>query len=144
MNDSNYIDIREEWWYEDAIMEMSVDNYNYRFLYGDISILDMGVAGTIYYNKNLYEQYLSANKNGDELYGELNFSADSKAILDINPQIEMPADGNYKGYDKALLFTAKNEAVYAKGIAISTTLKYDIKGNDATGIVYLGAFAKMN
>ena len=42
LNDSSYIDIREEWWYEDAIMETSVDNYNYRFLYGDINICDMG------------------------------------------------------------------------------------------------------
>jgi hypothetical protein len=67
-NDSEYIDISADWWYEDAIMETSVDNYNYRFLYGDISIMDMGVAGTIYYNKELYEQYLSTNKNPDELY----------------------------------------------------------------------------
>lgn len=92
------------------------------------------------FENNLYYNV----KNGDELYGELNFSADSKAILDINPQIEMPADGNYKGYEKAFLFTAKNEVVYAKGIAIATRMKYDIKGNDATGNLYLGAFAKMN
>ena len=62
INDSEYIDTGERWWYEDAIMEMSVDNYNYRFLYGDIFIDDLGRAGTIFYNKSLYEQYISTNK----------------------------------------------------------------------------------
>ena len=38
MNDSEYVDIDEKWWYKDATMELSVDNYNYRFLYGDIHI----------------------------------------------------------------------------------------------------------
>ena len=68
INDSEYIDPSERWWYEDATMEISVDNYNYRFLYGDIFIDDLGAAGTIFYNKPLYEQYVSANKNPDELY----------------------------------------------------------------------------
>ena len=49
-------------------MELSVDDYNYRFLYGDILIDDLGDAGTIYYNKPLYEQYISANKDPDEPY----------------------------------------------------------------------------
>ena len=39
INDSNYIDLNEPWWYKDAIMELAVDNYNYRFLYGDIHII---------------------------------------------------------------------------------------------------------
>ncbi|MBQ4136921.1 MAG: hypothetical protein IJD67_02320 [Clostridia bacterium] len=68
VNDSEYIDSGERWWYEDAIMEMSVDDNNYRFLYGDIFIDDLGKGGAIFYNKSLYEQYLSANKNPDELY----------------------------------------------------------------------------
>ena len=68
LNDSEYIDVGERWWYEDAIMETSVDNYNYRLLYGDISIGTLGIAGAIYYNKSLYEQYISTNKDGDELY----------------------------------------------------------------------------
>lgn len=68
LNDSNYIDITERWWYEDAIYETSVDNYNYRFLYGDININSLGNAGAIYYNKDLYEQYLSPTKDRDLLY----------------------------------------------------------------------------
>ena len=71
LNDSNYIDIDEEWWYTDAIMELSADNYNYRFLYGDIQISDLGRAGTIYFNKALYAQYLSPTKDPDELYEQV-------------------------------------------------------------------------
>ena len=71
LNDSNYIDPGERWWYEDAIMEVSVDNYNYRFLFGDININNISRAGCIFYNKELYEQYLSPNKNRDELYDKV-------------------------------------------------------------------------
>lgn len=67
LNDSEYIDISERWWYEEAIMETSVDNYNYRFLHGDISIYAFGLAGATFYNKNLYSQYISPG-NPDELY----------------------------------------------------------------------------
>jgi ABC-type glycerol-3-phosphate transport system substrate-binding protein len=49
-------------------MELAVDNYNYRFLYGDLHISNLGRAGTVYYNKELYSQYVSANKDKDELY----------------------------------------------------------------------------
>ncbi|MBQ9692378.1 MAG: hypothetical protein IJV70_04395 [Clostridia bacterium] len=71
LNDSNYIDIDEPWWYDDAIMELSVDTYNYRFLYGDIQLSDLGRAGTVFFNKNLYAQYLSPTKDGNELYNKV-------------------------------------------------------------------------
>jgi hypothetical protein len=67
LNDSEYIDVSDDWWYEDAIMETSVDNYNYRFLHGDIGIYAFGLAGATFYNKALYEQYISPG-NPDELY----------------------------------------------------------------------------
>ena len=101
-------------------------------------VFDLGTIKDPVFENNLYYNV----KNGDELYSELNFSADSKAILDINPQIELPADGNYRGWEKAFLFTAKNDVVYSKGMPIATMMKYDIKGNDATKNLYLGAFAK--
>jgi ABC-type glycerol-3-phosphate transport system substrate-binding protein len=97
LNDSEYIDISSDWWYEDAIMETSVDNYNYRFLYGDINILDMGVAGTIYYNKDLYEQYLSTNKNADELYNtvlEGKWTLEEFTRLTKKSHIEKGGDGS--------------------------------------------------
>jgi len=68
LNDSNYIDIDERWWQEDAIMELSMDNINYRFLFGDINISDTHRAGCIFYNKTLYEQYVSPTKDSDDLY----------------------------------------------------------------------------
>ena len=96
-NDSEYIDTTADWWYEDAIMETSVDNYNYRFLYGDISIMDMGVAGTVYYNKELYEQYLSANKNADELYNKVldgTWTLEEFTRLTKKANIEKGGDGS--------------------------------------------------
>lgn len=67
LNDMNYVDVEDRWWATDAIMELAVDNYNYRFLYGDISIGSFGWAGAMYYNKELYEQYITPG-NPDELY----------------------------------------------------------------------------
>jgi ABC-type glycerol-3-phosphate transport system substrate-binding protein len=68
LTDSNYIDIDDEWWYKDAITELSVDPYGYRFLFGEINIDNISRASCIYYNKDLYEQYVSVNKDKDELY----------------------------------------------------------------------------
>ncbi len=68
LNESMYIDIEERWWYTDAIMELSADDYHYRFLYGDILIGSLSNAGAIYYNKDLYAQYLRPGSDKDELY----------------------------------------------------------------------------
>ena len=87
-NDSNYIDISRDWWYEDAIMELSVDDNNYRFLYGDILIDDLGDAGTIYYNKPLYEQYLSTTHTADEPY---QYVLDGKWTMELFTQITKKA-----------------------------------------------------
>jgi len=95
-NETEYIDIDERWWYTDAITELSVDNRNCRFLYGDIAIGALGSAGAIYYNKSLYEQYLSADKNGDELYqivldGQWTFELFSNMVK--KSRIERGGDG---------------------------------------------------
>ncbi|MBQ4137302.1 MAG: hypothetical protein IJD67_04245 [Clostridia bacterium] len=96
MNDSAYIDISERWWYEDATMELSVDNYNYRFLYGDIHISGIGTCGVIFYNKDLYEQYLSPNKDREELYQKVldgKWTLEEFARLVKNSRIERGGDG---------------------------------------------------
>lgn len=56
LNYSQYVDIGSPWWNESAILEMSIDGYNYRFLYGDITISTITSCGAIFYNKQLYEQ----------------------------------------------------------------------------------------
>jgi len=97
LNDSNYIDTNERWWYEDAIMEVSVDNYNYRFLFGEININNLSRAGCIFYNKNLYEQYLSPNKNPDELYDKVldgNWTLEEFTRLVKASNIEKGGDGS--------------------------------------------------
>lgn len=97
LNDSNYIDINQTWWYEDAIMELSVDDNNYRFLYGDILIDDLGDAGTIYYNKPLYEQYVSSNHSEDEPYQLVldgKWTIDEFMRLSKKGRIEKGGDGS--------------------------------------------------
>lgn len=68
LNNSTYIDVEERWWYTDAIMELSLDDYHYRFLYGDILIGALSNAGAIFYNKELYSNMLRPGHDGDELY----------------------------------------------------------------------------
>ena len=96
INDSNYIDINERWWYTDAINELSVDNYNYRFLFGDINICTYGLAGSIFYNKNLYSQYIEHEKP-DALYqlvldGKWTF--EQLATITKKSHIEKGGDGS--------------------------------------------------
>ena len=67
MNDASYIDIEADWWYKDTIMELTPDYYYYRFLYGDIFIGGLTFAGAIYYNKDLYSEYVDPG-NPDALY----------------------------------------------------------------------------
>ncbi len=88
------------------------------------------------FENNLYYNIQS----GDPLYGELDLSQDKSAILNIDPGFNKLE--NYCGYEKVYSFTGSNSVLYNKGISIATMLKYDIKGNDATGVKYLGAFAK--
>jgi hypothetical protein len=74
------------------------------------------------------------------LYGQLVLEKDARAILNVDPQFASVSD--YDGYEKVFSFLGQNAALYTSGIALPTMLKYDIKGNDTTGLKYLGAFAK--
>ena len=105
LNDSEYIDIDERWWYPDAIMEISVDNYNYRFLYGDINIDSLGNAGAIFYNKELYEQYLSPTKDKDYVYQQVldgTWTLEQFYNLTKKSHIEKGGDGSNDIYGYSL------------------------------------------
>jgi len=111
LNDSEYIDIEERWWYPDAIMEVSVDNYNYRFLYGDIHLTDLGQAGCIYYNKVLYEQYISPDKNPDELYTKVlegKWTLEEFDRIVKKSHIEKGGDGSADIYGLAMTYQEWN------------------------------------
>ncbi|MBQ9691602.1 MAG: extracellular solute-binding protein [Clostridia bacterium] len=121
-NDSNYIDIDERWWYPDAIMELSVDNNSYRFLYGDISINTLGKTGCLYYNKELFEQYVSANKNGDEPYqlvldGKWTFEEFSRLVKKCN--IEKGGDGSNDIHGYSLFKNAEEMRFFQEGVGIT-------------------------
>ncbi|MBR1868116.1 MAG: right-handed parallel beta-helix repeat-containing protein [Clostridia bacterium] len=104
-------------------------------------------AGAVIYIPTLknpvFENNLYYNiKNGDPLYGELAFSDDEKAILGVDPKISVTADA--KGYEKAFSFAGAEPSLYDRGERIAIMLKYDFKGDDATGKNYLGAFSGLN
>lgn len=118
LNDSNYIDADERWWYSDAIYELSVDNYNYRFLYGDICAQTLGQTGAIYYNKDMYEQYLSPTKDRDELYQKVldgTWTIDEFDRLTKKAHIERGGDGSNDIYGWSLF--GSGEKIYFFQIA---------------------------
>ncbi|MBQ4137050.1 MAG: hypothetical protein IJD67_02965 [Clostridia bacterium] len=97
LNDSKYIDIHERWWQEDSIMELSMDNINYRFLFGDIHISNTHRAGCIFYNKTLYEQYISPNKDRNDIYQTVldgNWTLEELDRLVRKSHIERGGDGS--------------------------------------------------
>ena len=100
LNDSLYIDIEQEWWYKDAIMELSVDNYYYRFLYGDIMLGGIGYAGCIFYNKDLYGQYVDPG-NPEGLYDYVfngTWTFERFAIEVANSNIDLGGENDIHGY----------------------------------------------
>ena len=118
LNDSEYIDADERWWYSDAIYELSVDNYNYRFLYGDICSQTLGQTGAIYYNKDMYEQYLSPNKDRDELYQKVldgTWTLEEFDRLTKKAHIERGGDGSNDIYGWSLF--GSGEKIYFFQIA---------------------------
>lgn len=97
LNGSEYIDIRERWWQEDSIMELSMDNINYRFLFGDIHISNTHRSGCIFYNKSLYEQHVSPTKNRDDIYQTVldgNWTLEELDRLVRKSHIERGGDGS--------------------------------------------------
>ena len=120
---SEFIDLSEDWWYEDAIMETCVDGYSIRLLYGDINMTTYGCAGAIYYNKTLYETYLAEGKSRDYLYEVVldgNWTFDMLYQLTKKSRIERGVAGpdeDQFGY----LFTRLGEALHYMPIGMGIT-----------------------
>lgn len=133
INDSYYIDLDEDWWYKDAIMETSVDGYEMRLLYGDININVYGNAGTIFYNKDLYEQYLANGKGRDYLYQVV---LDGKWTLDYYYQltrkshIELGEEGTH---DDIMGFLLTRHGGPMVPLSVSCGIDY-YKRDEATGL----------
>ena len=120
---SEFIDLTEDWWYEDAIMETCVDGYSIRLLYGDINMSTYGCAGAIFYNKTLYETYLAEGKDRDYLYEvvlEGNWTFDMLYKLTKASRIERGAagpDDDQFGY----MYTRYAEQLHYMPIAMGIT-----------------------
>ncbi len=100
MNDSYYIDISADYWYDDMILESSIDGYYYRFLMGDISLGAMGSACAIFYNKDLYAQYVDpGNPNGVyDMVLDGTWTFEKLDIATRNSFIDLGGDNNIYGY----------------------------------------------
>ncbi len=118
LNESTYIDVDREWWYQDAISECSVDGYNYRFLYGDINISAMGSNGAILYNKDYYGQYIDPG-NPEGLYdfvyqGTWTFQKFIDIVTECD--IDLPGDNDIYGF--TLTRYGSNLGYFAEGCGI--------------------------
>ncbi len=99
LNNSAYIDLAADWWYDDAIMECSIDYYYYRFLYGDIT-MEMSTVSSIFYNKDLYSQYVDPG-NPDGLYDEVfngTWTFEKLALAIKNSFVDLGGENNIYGY----------------------------------------------
>ena len=120
---AEYLDLGQPWWYEDAIMETSVDGYSIRLLYGDINMTTYGNAGAIFYNKDLYEASLAGGKSRDYLYEVV---AQGKWTIDMLYQLtklshiekgDPGADGDQFGF----MFARHGEALHYLPIGMGIT-----------------------
>ncbi len=99
LNDSAYIDIGADWWFEDTILEVSIDNYYYRFLYGDIN-MEIGTLCCILYNKDLYSQYVDPG-NPEGLYDEVKngtWTLERFAIAAKDSYIDLGGENDIYGF----------------------------------------------
>lgn len=54
LSENEYIDISKPYWWGDAIMELSTDTKEYRYLMGDMMLTDYFAAALTYFNKDIY------------------------------------------------------------------------------------------
>lgn len=76
--DSKYIDYDQPWWWTDSMEEISLDGTSIRYLIGDICLNNYTRAGSVLFNKKLYENVLGDPENmyqlvidGDWTYDKL-------------------------------------------------------------------------
>jgi len=63
--DSKYIDYSQPWWWTDSMEEVSLDGKSIRYLIGDICLNNYTRAGSVLFNKKLYQDVLG---DPDDLY----------------------------------------------------------------------------
>ncbi len=94
----DYLEIENPWWFTEAIMELSFDGEHYRFLMGDIMLMNYLKCGVIFYNKDFYRA-TRGNADPDVMYevvtnGEWTWdaaaelAADAYADLNGNSQVD--------------------------------------------------------
>lgn len=60
-NEVPYVDLEQPWWWEDAIVETSIDGKTFNYLLGDIMYTDLTCTTCFYFNKKVYADYLSTD-----------------------------------------------------------------------------------
>ena len=67
LSDTEYIDLGQPWWWDDVNNALSVDNYRYNYIVGDMHIVNFMKMSAFYFNTELVESMLKKDK--DYLYG---------------------------------------------------------------------------
>ena len=67
LSDTEYIDLGQPWWWDDVNNALSVDNYRYHYIVGDMHLADLMKMSAFYFNVDLVESLLKKDK--EYLYG---------------------------------------------------------------------------
>ena len=62
LSDTEYIDLGQPWWWEDVNNALSVDNYRYNYIVGDMHIINLTKMSAFYFNTELVESMLKQDK----------------------------------------------------------------------------------
>ena len=62
LSDTEYIDLGQPWWWADVNETLSVDNYRYNYIVGDMNIINLQKMSAFYFNTELVESMLKKDK----------------------------------------------------------------------------------
>ena len=77
MADDEYISWDSPWWADDYMREFEIGEDSRYFMFGDISLMMLKSAGSVYFNKGLFDKYLG---KVDDFYADI---MDGKWTLDM-------------------------------------------------------------
>ena len=132
MADDPYIDWEQPWWAYDYMKEFTIGDDQLYFLFGDICLMMLKSAGSVYFNKTLFNEYFEPSDNLYQLVMDGGWTMDrlhnysSGAYKDLNGDGEAN-DGDLFGVTAT---TVKSVEHFQYDAGIRTTAR------DADGIPY--------
>jgi len=62
LNDTEYINLEQPWWWDDVNQALSVDNYRFNFIVGDMHLANFMKMSAFYFNTELVDSMLKKDK----------------------------------------------------------------------------------